>query len=82
MAQMNVNDKVWQLPINVTENGTVTKTLATADTYVDKNIEITVTTPDATFERKDKGVPISEPVQKEMSAVRDSLGLKYKFPWE
>ena len=33
-------------------------------------------------ERKDKGVPISEPVQKEMSAVRDSLGLKYKFPWE
>ena len=33
-------------------------------------------------ERKDKGVPNSEPVQKEMSAVRDSLGLKYKFPWE
>ena len=33
-------------------------------------------------ERKDKGVPISEPVQKEMSKVRDELGLKYVFPWE
>ncbi len=33
-------------------------------------------------DRKDKGVPISEPVQKEMSAVRDSLKLNYVFPWE
>ncbi len=33
-------------------------------------------------ERKDKGVPISEPVQKEMSSVRDALKLKYVFPWE
>ena len=34
-------------------------------------------------ERKDKGVPITEPVQKEISAVRDELGLKqYIFPWE
>ena len=33
-------------------------------------------------ERKNKGVPISEPVQKEMSAVRDSLKLNYVFPWE
>ncbi len=33
-------------------------------------------------ERKNKGVPISEPVQKEMSQVRDSLKLKYVFPWE
>ena len=33
-------------------------------------------------ERKDKGVPISEPVQKEMSQVRDALKLKYVFPWE
>jgi len=33
-------------------------------------------------DRKDKGVPISEPVQKEMSAVRDALKLKYVFPWE
>ncbi|MFI3140962.1 MAG: Ldh family oxidoreductase [Clostridia bacterium] len=34
------------------------------------------------LERKDSGVPISEPVQKEMSKVRDDLGLDYKFPWE
>ena len=33
-------------------------------------------------DRKDKGVPISEPIQKEMSAVRDSLKLNYVFPWE
>ena len=33
-------------------------------------------------DRKDKGVPISEPVQKEMSQVRDSLKLNYVFPWE
>jgi LDH2 family malate/lactate/ureidoglycolate dehydrogenase len=33
-------------------------------------------------DRKNKGVPISEPVQKEMSQVRDSLKLKYVFPWE
>ncbi len=33
-------------------------------------------------ERKDSGVPINESVQKEMSKVRDDLGLDYKFPWE
>ncbi len=33
-------------------------------------------------ERKDKGVPINEAVQKEMSTVRDNLGLDYKFPWD
>jgi LDH2 family malate/lactate/ureidoglycolate dehydrogenase len=33
-------------------------------------------------DRKNKGVPVSEPVQKEMSAVRDSLKLNYVFPWE
>lgn len=33
--------------------------------------------------RKDKGVPITEPVQKELIEVRDHLGLtQYKFPWE
>ncbi len=34
------------------------------------------------LERKDKGVPIGEAVQKEILAVRDSLGLDYKFPFE
>ena len=37
---------------------------------------------DVWCERKDKGVPINEAVQKEMSSVRDSLGLDYKFPWD
>ena len=33
--------------------------------------------------RKDSGVPINESVQKEMSKVRDDLGLtQYTFPWE
>ena len=70
---MNVENQVWQLPINVTENGTITKTLATADTYVDKNIEITVNTPDATFERKDKGAGANG----EISAVVSSTDTTY-----
>lgn len=53
MANMETKDQVWQLPIDIAENGIVTKTLATADTYVDKNIQVTVTTPDATFEVKE-----------------------------
>jgi len=32
--------------------------------------------------RKDKGVPVSEGVQKDMIAVRDALGLNYKFDFE
>ncbi len=35
------------------------------------------------LQRKDSGVPINEAVQKEMSKVRDDLGLtQYVFPWE
>lgn len=34
------------------------------------------------LERKDSGVPITEPVQLEFNAVRDQFGLDYKFPWE
>ncbi|NLB37124.1 MAG: Ldh family oxidoreductase, partial [Clostridiales bacterium] len=38
---------------------------------------------DVWCERKDSGVPINPAVQKELSSVRDSLGLtQYKFPWE
>jgi L-2-hydroxycarboxylate dehydrogenase (NAD+) len=36
----------------------------------------------AWMHRKDKGVPIGESVQKELIAVRDSLGLPYRFPFE
>jgi len=34
------------------------------------------------LERKDKGVPVGEAVQKEFIAVRDALGLPHKFPFE
>ena len=34
------------------------------------------------LERKDKGVPVNEAVQKEMVALRDKLGLGYHFPFE
>ena len=34
------------------------------------------------LERKDKGVPLTVPVQKEFMAVRDKFGLPHKFPFE
>ena len=34
------------------------------------------------LDRKDKGVPVGTAVQKELIAVRDTLGLKYVFPFE
>ncbi len=34
------------------------------------------------LERKEKGVPVGEAVQKEMTAVRDELKLPFAFPWE
>ncbi len=37
---------------------------------------------DAWLERKDKGVPVTEAVQKEMIAMRDKLNLPYTFPFE
>ena len=33
-------------------------------------------------ERKDKGVPVGESIQKELLELRDRLGLKYRFPFE
>ena len=44
---VNAKTKVFELPIDVTAAGEVSKTLATADTYVDRNIKVTVRTPDA-----------------------------------
>lgn len=52
MANMPVEEKVFQLKLDVESNGIITKTLQTADTYVDKNIKVTVNTPDAEFEVK------------------------------
>ncbi len=34
------------------------------------------------LERKEKGVPVGEAVQKEMTAVRDELKLPFALPWE
>ncbi len=33
-------------------------------------------------DRKDKGVPVGETIQKEFIALRDKFGLDYKFPFE
>ena len=33
-------------------------------------------------ERKDKGVPVSEAIQKEFLQLRDACGLTYRFPFE
>lgn len=34
------------------------------------------------LERKDKGVPVGEAVQKELTSLRDRFGLPYRFPFE
>ncbi len=34
------------------------------------------------LERKDKGVPVGEAVQKELIEIRDTLGLPHVFPFE
>lgn len=33
-------------------------------------------------ERKDKGVPVGDAIQKELIALRDACGLDYHFPFE
>ena len=49
---LDVVENQFVLPIKITEAGTVTKTLNTAGTYVDKNIKLDVTTPKAEYEVK------------------------------
>ena len=34
------------------------------------------------LDRKDKGVPVGESIQKEFIQLRDECGLDYKFPFE
>jgi len=36
----------------------------------------------AQLERREKGVPVGASVQREMMAMRDELGLNYRFPFE
>ena len=52
---LNVNENKFVLPIDVESAGTITKELQTQGTYVDKNIKITVNTPDGTLEAKKNG---------------------------
>lgn len=52
---LNVNENKFVLPIKVESAGTITKELQTQGTYVDKNIKITVNTPDGTLEAKKNG---------------------------
>lgn len=52
MSQLDTVENQFVLPIKITEAGTVTKTLNTAGTYVDKNIKLDVTTPKAEYEVK------------------------------
>ena len=52
---LNVNENKFVLPIDVESAGTITKELQTQGTYVDKNIKITVKTPDGTLEAKKNG---------------------------
>ena len=37
---------------------------------------------DAWQERRDKGVPVGETIQKELTGLRDKFGLPYHFPFE
>lgn len=49
---LEVVENQFVLPVDITEAGTVTKTLNTAGTYVDKNIKLDITTPPAEYEVK------------------------------
>lgn len=49
---MDIENQAFVLPIGISANGTIEKTLKTKDTYVDKDIQLTIVTPDAEFERK------------------------------
>lgn len=56
MANMEIKETKFQLPIDIAAAGKVTKTLNTKDTYVDKDIVITVNTPDADFSKGTQSV--------------------------
>lgn len=49
---LEVVENQFVLPVDITKAGTVTKTLNTAGTYVDKNIKLDITTPKAEYEVK------------------------------
>lgn len=47
---MELKDGNYKLPIDIVADGQVKKTLKTADTYVDKDIDVVVSVADATYE--------------------------------
>lgn len=55
MAIMPVEEKVFQLPIDIEAAGKIEKTLKTADTYVDKDIHIEIDTPAGELKIQDAG---------------------------
>lgn len=55
MAVMPVEEKVFQLPIDIEAAGKIEKTLKTADTYVDKDIHIEIDTPAGELKIQDAG---------------------------
>lgn len=56
---LSVNSNVFQLPIDIVENGKVEKTLKTAGKFVDKDIHIEILTPDASYKVNENPVPIA-----------------------
>lgn len=68
-VQVDTQNAVFEFPINIDSNGVVTKVLKTQDTYVDRNIKITVNTPDAEFEQKDKGAGANGEVTAKVSTT-------------
>lgn len=59
MANLNVESKAFQLPIDIAANGKVEKTLKTAGKFVDKDIHIEINTPDATYKVNENPVPVA-----------------------
>lgn len=73
---LNVNENKFVLPINVESVGTITKELQTQGTYVDKNIKITVNTPDGTLEVKKEGT-LSASVSVDANVYTSDTETKY-----
>lgn len=61
MSTMTTSNNKWVLPIAVNAAGTITKTLETAGNLVDKNIDVTITTPDGNYSASVSSHTITNP---------------------
>ena len=61
MSTMTTSNNKWVLPIAVNAAGTITKTLETAGNLVDKNIDVTVTTPNGDYSASVSSHTITKP---------------------